>query len=135
MVGVCAGSRCAALWRLRDGGCGPRHDPLDTVGLSAVRQVIAGTPGGVLTRLGCVGACAQAPLVGVTHRRPDAATTGQISWVVAADEPPRHAGLLSWLRQDWTRGPAVPPAGLLPALFRMVRVGAEDEEVAADGRH
>ncbi len=122
MVGLCAGHRCAALWRLRDPQADDDADPLAVAGPAALRRAIRDTPGGVLTRLPCVGACAEGAVVGVASRAAGSAATGEVAWLVGADAPARQSALVKWLAADWTRHGASAPSELAPALFHMVTV-------------
>lgn len=120
MVGLCAGHRCAALWRLRDPEADDETDPLVVAGPAALRRAIRDTPGGVLTRLPCVGACAEGAVVGVASQAAGSTATGEVAWLVGADAPARQSALVEWLAADWTRQRASAPSELAPALFHMV---------------
>ncbi|RJK93774.1 hypothetical protein [Vallicoccus soli] len=104
LVGVCGGARCAGLRRLAPG-------PLDELA-DAVRA----TPGAVLLRADCPGACALG-VVGVVARR-DGATgrPGAPLWLSCLDRPALAAALVAWVRAGGPADGARPGADVPDAL-------------------
>lgn len=129
LIGVCGGHRCAALWS-RDalgsriqppaasGYGGPGQQGLWSYrGPAALRESAVASAGGVLIRLECPGACAEAPVVVVAARSPGPETSPPV-WIVAADRVGRLELILRWLAQGWQCGMPAPPGQLRAGLRR-----------------
>ncbi|MBC2644357.1 MULTISPECIES: hypothetical protein [unclassified Rhodococcus (in: high G+C Gram-positive bacteria)] len=109
-VGLCAGMRCAALWRRR--GDESTSDVFRAEGPERIRNLIRTTKGGVLVRLPCMGSCSQGPVVGVAYRPAHSATPEGATWIACADAPRTYSALVEWVAADWSRGPVTAPPSL-----------------------
>lgn len=112
MVGVCAGTRCTALWRLasqqRSGpgedhtGSPPaqpdgREDFWSIQGPAAIRAATGRCPGGILLRLECPGCCARGAVVLLSVRSAETGASGCTTLLACVDEGSRTASLLGWI--------------------------------------
>ncbi|WAM19438.1 hypothetical protein [Rhodococcus sp. JS3073] len=109
-VGLCAGMRCAALWRRHSAES--TSDVFCTEGPARIRNLIRATKGGVLVRLPCMGSCSDGPMVGVAYRPAHSATSEGATWIACADTPRTYSALVEWVAGDWSRGPVTAPQSL-----------------------
>lgn len=91
LLSVCTGHRCAALL---EHSCDQA--------LPLLRTAVRASPDVVLVSTGCVGACAQAPVMALSE-----GVTGPAGQAAAADEPAAGATRLAARRTTWL-GPVGP---------------------------